>query len=62
MRDSFIAFARSGSPQTDAMPEWPQHNPKTLAYLRFDSKLTVANDFVGEQRRRAWDNVPVDAV
>lgn len=62
MRDSFIAFARTGSPQTAALPQWPKHGPAELDYLCFDVKPSIARDFIGAKRRSAWKPVPVDAV
>lgn len=62
MRDSFIAFAKTGSPQTDALPRWPRHDPAGLDYLRFDVKPSVARDYIGEARRAAWRSAPVHAV
>lgn len=62
MRDSFVAFARTGSPQTAALPQWPRHDPAGLYYLRFDAKPSVARDIIGEARRSSWKSVPVDAV
>ncbi|MBX7121472.1 MAG: carboxylesterase family protein [Opitutaceae bacterium] len=62
MRDSFIAFAKTGSPQTSALPQWPRHDPDGLHYLRFDVKPSVARDIIGTERRFAWKSVPVNAV
>lgn len=62
MRDSFIAFARTGSPQAAALPRWPRHDPAGLHYLRFDVEPSLASDFIGVARRSAWKSVPVDAV
>lgn len=62
MRDSFIAFAKTGSPQTAALPQWPRHDPDGLHYLRFDVKPSVARDVIGAARRAAWKPVPVNAV
>lgn len=62
MRDSFVAFARTGSPQTAALPRWPRHDPAGLHYLRFDVKPSVDSDFIGAARRSVWKPVPVSAV
>lgn len=62
MRDSFIAFAHTGSPQTAALPTWPRHEPQALAYLRFDTPVSVASDYLGAARRAVWETVPIAAL
>ncbi|WP_319567498.1 carboxylesterase/lipase family protein [Cohaesibacter marisflavi] len=62
MRDSFIAFARTGNPQTSDLPDWPQHDPEALDYLRFDATPSIGQDFIGAERRAAWQDVAIDAV
>lgn len=62
MRDSFIAFTRTGDPQTRDLPAWPRHDPHDLTFLRFDARCTVGHDFIGGARRAAWKDVPVEAV
>lgn len=62
MRDSFIAFAHTGNPQTRALPTWPRHEPQALAYLRFDTPVSVARDYLGAERRAVWETVAVAAL
>lgn len=62
MRDAFIAFVRTGDPQTEALPQWPEHDAEGLAYLSFDAEPVVRSDFVGAARRAAWGDIPMDVV
>lgn len=62
MRDGFIAFARTGDPQTTAIPEWPLHAPSEPQYLKFDTTIAVANYYLGSERRAAWQSVPLTAL
>lgn len=62
MRDSFIAFVRTGDPQTRDLPIWPRHDAKSLAYLRFDATPEISADYIGAARRQAWRDVPIEAV
>lgn len=62
MRDSFIAFARTGNPQTAALPTWPRHDEQYLSYLRFDTPVTLAHDYLGHARRAAWQPAPLTAL
>ena len=62
MRDSFIAFARTGNPQTAALPTWPRHDGQSLSYLRFDTPVSMGRDYLGKERRTAWQPVAVTAL
>ena len=44
MSDAWIAFARTGSPQTKALPTWPTYDATRRATMIFDSKPRVEND------------------
>ena len=54
MHDAWIAFARDGSPQTDAIPEWPQYEPERRATMRIDETFEIVDD-PGSQARHLWD-------
>lgn len=62
MQDAFIAFARSGSPQTADLPEWPMHTPDGLDYMVFDAECRIERDSIGAERRAAWASVPDIAI
>ena len=55
---AWAAFARTGSPQTDALPAWPAYDTTTRATMLFDADPIVAADPDGEERR-AWDGIDV---
>jgi para-nitrobenzyl esterase len=44
MSDAWIAFARTGDPQTPALPAWRPYDSKTRATMIFNSKPKVEND------------------
>jgi para-nitrobenzyl esterase len=50
MSSAWIAFARSGKPDTDVIPQWPPFVPGTRATMVFDVKSRVVNDFRGDER------------
>jgi para-nitrobenzyl esterase len=62
MQDAFIAFARSGSPQTAALPEWPVYTPDKLEFMVFDAECRIGRDPVGAERRAAWASLPAVAI
>jgi len=51
MSSAWIAFARSGNPSTDALPEWPAYDAQRRATMVFDAASRVENDPKGEVRR-----------
>ena len=58
MQDTFIAFARTGSPQIADLPEWPMHTPDGLDFMVFDSTCRIERDSIGAERRAAWAALP----
>ena len=62
MRDSYIAFARHGNPSTECLGHWPEYDPATLSYMRFDAPCSIGEDALGEARRAVWDGVRIDAL
>jgi para-nitrobenzyl esterase len=53
MRDTWIAFARSGNPNNASIPEWPRYSVESRPTMIFDAQCRVANDPFSEERR-AW--------
>ena len=50
MADAWIAFARSGNPNTPALPQWPTYDPQSRATMIFDIDPQVVNDPDGAER------------
>ena len=48
--EAWIAFARTGNPNTPKMPAWPEFTSKDRATLVIDNTSTVVNDPLREQR------------
>jgi para-nitrobenzyl esterase len=48
--DAWIAFARTGDPNTPKLPRWPAFNPKDRATMVFNNASKVENDPIREQR------------
>jgi para-nitrobenzyl esterase len=44
MNAAWIAFVKTGSPQTSALPEWPTYSMDKRATMMFDKKSQVVND------------------
>lgn len=57
MSDAWIAFARTGNPQTAALPTWPAYDATRRATMIFDSKPRVDND-PEAQDRALFANLP----
>ncbi len=51
MSGAWIAFARTGNPDNDAVPEWPAYDRESRATMVFDVKPAVVDDPKGEIRR-----------
>jgi para-nitrobenzyl esterase len=50
MSDAWIAFARTGRPQTAALPAWPSYDSQSRATMIFDVSPHVAKDPDGSER------------
>ncbi|MGH8978250.1 MAG: carboxylesterase family protein, partial [Acidimicrobiia bacterium] len=53
MHAAWIAFARTGDPNTDGVPTWPAYDRERRATMRFDVKPEVLDDPMGDDRA-AW--------
>jgi para-nitrobenzyl esterase len=42
--DSWVAFARSGDPNTKDLPHWPAYDAATRATMEFDLVSKIVND------------------
>jgi para-nitrobenzyl esterase len=58
MHRAWIAFARSGDPQHDGLPEWPAYDLEHRATMGFDAECAVLND-PGREDRLAFEGVNV---
>ena len=50
MADAWIAFAKTGNPNTPALPQWPAYNVDTRVTMIFDLDPEVVSDPDGEER------------
>ncbi|MGB7372256.1 carboxylesterase/lipase family protein [Erythrobacter sp.] len=50
MADAWIAFARSGNPNTPVLPQWPAYDTRTRATMIFDVDPEIVHDPDGEER------------
>uniref|UniRef100_UPI0026048DB5 carboxylesterase family protein n=1 Tax=Asticcacaulis sp. TaxID=1872648 RepID=UPI0026048DB5 len=55
--DAFIAFARNGSPQTSALPDWTPYSLPERQTMLMDLTPQMANDPRGEERK-LFEKVP----
>ncbi len=51
MADAWIAFARTGNPNTPALPQWPTYDAQGRATMIFDLDPQVVQDPDGEERK-----------
>ena len=47
MRRAWIAFARTGDPGHDALPDWPRHDAQRRPTMRFGARIGVVGDPAG---------------
>ena len=57
MAESLIAFARTGAPSHDGIPEWLPYNPKTRPTMIFDRECRLEYD-PRRVERTAWEGIP----
>lgn len=50
MSDAWIAFTRTGNPDTGKLPKWTPYTPAQRATMVFNDKSEVVNDPMGERR------------
>jgi para-nitrobenzyl esterase len=56
MHRAWIAFARTGDPRHEGIPEWPSYEPSRRATMRFDATCEVLDDPAADDRK-AFDGV-----
>ena len=56
LREAWVNFITTGSPQHPNLPEWPVYEPSRRATMRFDAEAHVVNDPDGDERP-LWDGV-----
>ena len=56
MMDAWIAFARTGNPNHEAIPEWPAYDVDKRPTMIFGNECEVANA-VFDKEREAWDGL-----
>lgn len=56
MMDAWIAFARSGNPNHENIPELPPYDKENRATILFDKEVTIEQDPYGNERA-VWDGI-----
>ena len=54
MSAAWVAFARTGNPNTSKLPHWPQYSLSSRANMAFDVTSRTVNDY-GRQAREFWE-------
>ena len=57
MAEALLAFARTGNPNTKAIPHWPAFSLAGRPTMVFDTAARVVNDPRGDERRM-FEKVP----
>ena len=52
-----VNFARSGKPHYASLPNWPQHDRRSIPFMSIKAKNELLHDFIGAARRVSWDPV-----
>jgi para-nitrobenzyl esterase len=52
----WVAFAKTGDPNTPEIPAWPAYDPQTRPTMIFDGEITMQNDPLRELRTM-WDEL-----
>jgi para-nitrobenzyl esterase len=53
---AWVAFAKTGNPNADVLPEWPGYDTDRRSTMLFDAECEVADDPDGDTRR-LWDGL-----
>ena len=56
MMDTWIAFARTGNPNHDGIPQWPAYNIDNRATMVMDKEFKVVNSPF-DKERAVWDGI-----
>jgi para-nitrobenzyl esterase len=56
MHYAWIAFARTGNPNTPDLPAWPTYDPDHRATMLFDEECRVVDDPQAAERR-VWQRL-----
>ena len=56
MMDAWIAFARTGNPNHDNLPEWPSYDAEKRATMVFGEECKIENTLF-DKERAAWDGL-----
>jgi para-nitrobenzyl esterase len=51
MSEAWLAFARTGNPNTAAIPDWPAYDVQRRATMVFDTQSRVVDDFRSHERQ-----------
>jgi len=54
--DAWIAFAHSGNPNHEDIPQWPSYNVEKRSTMLIDKKFKVIEKFL-DQERAVWDDI-----
>jgi para-nitrobenzyl esterase len=53
MRQCWLAFIRTGTPENEAVPAWPRHDPRHRQTMQFGARIGVIGDPAGIGAERA---------
>jgi para-nitrobenzyl esterase len=56
MSGALVALARTGDPNHDGLPAWPEYDAEKRATMRLDVRPVLEHDPLAEERR-AWDTI-----
>lgn len=54
MSDAWVAFARTGKPNTTALPDWPAYSPGARPTMAFNLQSRIIDDY-GREAREFWE-------